>query len=139
MTKYSKYQKPPKNIKPVTHPIWRGIGCLMAIILPVLSYFGAIEYIKSGITRGWPKPASLLGFVKFPEWVWKVPILENILQPIANFRDFYAILFFTLVFLILLSGILSFFYSILYRIVGPPVLSPVDAPPIKNRKVKKSR
>jgi hypothetical protein len=139
MSKYSKYQKPPKEIKPALHPIWRGIGCLMAIILPVLSYFGAIEYINTGLTKGWPIPTGLLGFVKFPVWIWKVPILGNILQPIATFRNFYAILFFTIVFLIVLSGILSFFYSVLYRIVGPPVLSPIDAPPIKNRKVKKSR
>ena len=139
MSKYSKYQKQPKDIKPVMHPIWRGIGCLMAIILPVLSYLAAIEYINTGITKGWPIPKGLLGFVKFPVWVWKIPILENLFYPIATIRNFYAILFFTIVFLILISGILSFLYSILYRIVGPPVLSPVDAPPIKNRKVKKSR
>jgi hypothetical protein len=139
MSKYSKYQKPPKDTKPIMHPIWRGIGCLMAIILPALSYLGAIEFVNIGLTKGWPIPTGLLGFVEFPVWVWKVPILTILLYPIATFRNFYAIMVFTIVILILLSGILSFFYSVLYRIVGPPVLTPVDAPPIKNRKVRKSR
>jgi quinol-cytochrome oxidoreductase complex cytochrome b subunit len=139
MGKYSKYQKQPKYSKPVSHPIWRGIGCLMAIILPVLSYLGAIEFVKTGLVKGWPIPIGLLGFIRFPAWVWKVPILAEIFNPLATFRNAYAILVFTIVFLILSSGVLSLLYSILYRIVGPPVLSPVDAPPIKNRKVRKSR
>lgn len=139
MGKYSKYQKQPTDYKKVTHPIWRGIGCLMAIVLPVLSYLSAIEYVKVGVVNGWPIPYGLLGFVKFPDWVWKVPVLNNILRPISTFHNFYAILFFTAVFLILISGVLSLFYSIMYRVVGPPVLSPVDAPPIKNKRVKKSR
>ena len=138
MSKFSKYQKPPKEIKTISHPIWRGIGCLMAIILPVLSYFGAIEFINAGLANGWPIPVGLLGFVEFPIWVWNVPILANLLRPIATFPNFYAVLVFTIVFLILISGILSFFYSLLYRIVGPPALSPLDAPPVKG-KVRKSR
>lgn len=139
MGKYSKYQVQPKLKKPVSHPIWRGIGCLMAIILPILSYLGAIEFVRIGLIKGWPIPTSLLGFIKFPVWVWKIPILANILTPIASFRNAYAILIFTIVFLVLISGFLSFFYSLLYRVVGPPTLSPIDAPPIKNRNVRKSR
>lgn len=139
MGKYSKYSKQPTNLKPATHPLWRGIGCVMAIILPIFSYLGAIEFVNTGVPNGWPIPRGLLGFVKFPDWVWKVPVLNNILHPIATYRNFYAILVFTIVFVILLSGILSVFYTIMYRIVGPPTLTPVDAPPIKNRKVRKSR
>jgi hypothetical protein len=139
MGKYSKYQKPPKDLKAPMHPLWRGIGCLMAIILPALSYLGAVEFVKLGLTKGWPIPVSLLGFVLFPEWVWNVSFLAGLLLPIATYRNFYAVMVFTFVILILLSGILSLFYSILYRIVGPPRLTPLDAPPIKGRKVKKSR
>jgi len=111
----------------------------MAIILPVLSFLSAIEFVNTGITKGWPIPTGLLGFVKFPAWVWKVPILANLLQPITTYRNIFAILIFSIIFLILISGFLSFLYAILYRIVGPPVLTPVDAPPIKYDNVKKSR
>jgi quinol-cytochrome oxidoreductase complex cytochrome b subunit len=139
MGKYSKYQKQPKELKPAMHPIWKGIGCLMAIFLPALSYIGALELVKTGLNNGWPIPANLLGFVQFPEWVWKVSLLAGLLRPITSFRNFYVVIIFTLVILILLSGILSLFYSILYRFIGPPRLSPLDAPPIKGRKVRKSR
>ena len=111
----------------------------MAIILPVLSNLAAIEFVNIGIIKGWPIPTGLLGFARFPIWVWKVPILVNLIQPIVAYRNIFAILLFTILFLILMSGIVSFFYSILYRIVGPPVLTPVDAPPIKNHSGRKSR
>lgn len=111
----------------------------MTIILPVISYLAAIEFVNTGITKGWPIPTGLLGFVKFPAWVWNVPILANLLQPITAFRNIFAILIFFIIFLILISGFLSLLYAILYRIVGPPVLTPVDAPPMKNNNAKKSR
>jgi hypothetical protein len=139
MTKYSKYQKPLKPRHAVMHPIWRGIGCLMAIILPAISYISAVELVNIGITKGWPIPRDLLGFIQFPEWVWKISLLSNLLHPIATFRNIYAIFVFTFVVLILLSGIFSLFYSILYRFIGPPRLTPVDAPPVKGRQVRKSR
>jgi len=139
MSKYSKYQKPQQKRSAALHPIWRGIGCLMAIILPTIAYFSSIEFVKIGLTKGWPIPQSLLGFVQFPDWVWKFHVLANLFSPIAHFRDFYAILLFTLVILIILSGIFSLLYSIIYRIVGPPQLSAVDAPAIKGRNIKKSR
>lgn len=139
MSKYSKYQKPEYKRPLGMHPLWRGIGCLMAIIFPIVSYFGAIEFIRIGLGKGWPIPQSLLGLVQFPDWVWKYRILINLLSPIASFPNFYAVLVFTLVFVILLSGIFSLLYSIIYRIVAPPILSDVDAPPIKGRRIKKSR
>ena len=138
MGKYTKYYQPKKNWEGI-HPIWRGIGCIMMIILPVISYFSSIELIKAGIKNAWPIPASLLGFIQFPDWVWKVPLLSGILRPFANFQNFYAVLLFTLVILLILSGLFSLFYSILYRFIGPPRLTPLDAPAIKGKKIRKSR
>lgn len=139
MSKYSKYQKQEYKRPLGLHPIWRGIGCLIAVILPIISYFGSLEIIKIGLAKGWPIPQSLLGFVTFPIWVWKYSILTNLLAPITIIPNFYAVVVFTIVLTIILSGILSLVYSIIYRIVAPPQLSDVDAPPIKGRKVKKSR
>ena len=42
MTKYvNYYQKPVKTLKErlEPHPIWRGIGLILAVVLPVMSYF----------------------------------------------------------------------------------------------------
>jgi hypothetical protein len=139
MSKYSKYQKKEYKRPLGLHPIWRGIGCLVAVILPIISYFGSIELLKIGVEKSWPIPQSLLGFVQFPLWVWKYQILTNILAPITIIPNFYAIVVLTIVLTIILSGILSLLYSIIYRMVAPPLLSDVDAPPIKGRRVKKSR
>lgn len=139
MSKYSKYQRPKQERPTGSRPIWRGIGCLMAIILPVVGYFSSLELLIKGLEKGWPIPITLLGYVEFPKWVWKYAVTTNLLSPIANFPNFYAILVFTIVISILLSGIFSLVYSIIYRLVGPPQLSEVDAPPVKGRKIKKSR
>jgi hypothetical protein len=139
MSKYSKYQKIKEKRTAGLHPVWRGIGCLMVIILPTLAYFSSLALLKIGLEKGWPIPRSLLGFVEFPKWVWKYHVTTNLLSPIANYPNFYAILVFTLVILILLSGIFSLLYSIMYRLVGPPQYSEVDAPPVKGRDLRKSR
>jgi len=139
MSKYSKYQKQKTHRPTELLPIWRGIGCLMAIILPAIAYFGSIEFVRIGLTKGWPIPLNLLGFVQFPKWVWKFPLTTNLLSPIANYQNFYAILVFSIVILVILSGIFSLFYAIIYRLVGPPVRTEFDAPPVKGRNIRKSR
>ena len=139
MSKYSKYHKPLKPISNGIHPIWRGIGCLLILILPVLSYKSAIELVNFAISKYWPIPQNMLGFIQFPDWVWKIRFLSILAQPIANYRNLSAVIFFSFVLLVFLSGVFSLFYAILYRFIGPPRLTPLDAPPIKGRKVKKSR
>lgn len=139
MSKYSKYQRIEEKRPTGLNPVWRGIGCLMAIVLPTVSYFSSLELVKVGLDKGWPIPRGLLGFVEFPAWVWKYHVTTNILNPIASYPNFYAILVFTIVILILLSGIFSVLYAFIYRLVGPPQYSEVDAPPLKGRNIKKSR
>ena len=54
------------------HPVWQGIGCLIAIILPVISYALADVTIDIGIAaRWWFLPHELLGAPRFPDFVWK--------------------------------------------------------------------
>jgi hypothetical protein len=44
------------------HPIWQGIGCLIIIILPVISYVLADLTIKMGLKAHWSfLPYELLG------------------------------------------------------------------------------
>lgn len=41
MTKYVKYNKPTRSLKErmEPHPVWRGIGLILAILIPVMSYY----------------------------------------------------------------------------------------------------
>ncbi|MFN2216592.1 MAG: hypothetical protein ACK2TS_06575 [Anaerolineales bacterium] len=139
MSKYSKYQKPEEFQERKIHPIWRGIGCILALVLPVISYFLAVELVDFGLANEWPIPRELLGNVHIPGQVWVVNLPSNIISPINRFPNLLAVILFTFVILILLTGLISWIYSLLYRVIGPPQLSPIDAAPIKTKKVRKSR
>ena len=139
MSKYTKYQKPTIIKENKIHPIWRGIGCILALILPVVSYFLSIEFVNYGLANNWPIPKELLGYVHNPGQIWVINLPTNIIKPITSYPNLLAVILLTFVILILLTGLISWFYSLLYRVIGPPHLSPLDAPPIKTRNVRKSR
>ncbi|MFC2064349.1 hypothetical protein ACFLXB_04555 [Chloroflexota bacterium] len=135
----SKYQKPKEIEEKKIHPIWRGIGCILALILPVISYFLSIELVNYGLANEWPIPRELLGYVHIPRQILGINLPGNIIGPITSYQNLLAVIVFTIVILILLTGLISWIYSLLYRVIGPPKLTPIDAPPIKTRKVRKSR
>lgn len=42
------------------HPIWRGVGFALAVLIPIVSYAGAMELIKANRKFGWlPMPTDL--------------------------------------------------------------------------------
>jgi hypothetical protein len=134
MAKYIKYQRPvPPKPSDAVHPIWRGIGCLMILIVPILSYALTIILVQTGLENRWPIPRQLLGRVRFPDWVWNVPVLEDIARFIHSINNLYAILLFFVLILALLSVIFSLLYSIIYSAVAPPPYTPVDAPPPRRK------
>jgi hypothetical protein len=133
MGKYLKYQKPPFKRIYRMHPVWRGIGCLMIIIVPLIAYAGAVLLVKYGVEHGWPFPPEFVGYIRFPDWVWNAPILPLLAAPIANYPHLWAVLAVFLILLVLLSGILSTLYALLYRFTGPSRYNPLDAPPSKHK------
>lgn len=113
------------------HPIWRGIGCVLLVIIPLMSYAAAIILIDANSERGWFEiPRDLR---RLPQPTDLIPSLPGWL---AN--EFYAKLLVAIFFSLVIFGIFVIFYSLVYRMGGGYRLSPVDAPPIK-RKTKKSR
>jgi hypothetical protein len=135
MGKYLRYQRPEYKRTTEVHPIWRGIGCIMFVLVPIMAYAGAELIVRTGVEKGWPLPPELLGFIRFPDWIYKVPVLSDICRWLASYPNLLAVLIFFLVLLLLLSGVFSTVYSIVYRTIGPSRYTAVDAPP-PNRKVK---
>ena len=39
--------------KKSTHPIWRGIGCIMIVLILAMSYFGAVLLVDANQVNGW--------------------------------------------------------------------------------------
>lgn len=117
MGKYTKYEAPRAARQPwIIHPIWRGIGCLLLVLIPILSYAGAVLLVQENLLQGWIfLPRELVQTVNLPA-IGPVPFL------LAN-----------LVTALLLSllgfGVLTALYSLLYKLVGPSKYGPMDAPP----------
>ena len=121
------------------HVIWRGIGCLMLLVIPVISWAAGVETIKYGLKHGWPIPFELLGAVTLPDLFYKSNGLMIILGPILPTQNFYAYLTATFLYMIMIGGVISLVYAVTYRIVGPSRYGPTDAPPPKIKTKKYTR
>ena len=92
------------------HPVWRGIGCIMMVLLPAMSYVGAVELVKANYYQGWIRmPIELTGPSQFPY--------------------LYAYLLVGTMLLLIGSGLLITIYSLIYRIASGPRQGPLDASP----------
>lgn len=134
MGKYSTRTKPemPKVNREV-HPVMRGIGCLMMVIVPIISYAASILVVDNFPI---PLPGGLTSGVVFPNWMKALNGLNPILYFIERQPLILAYLLFTVVISILLFTVMSIVYGFIYRAFGPPQYGPTDEPPIR-KKVKK--
>ncbi len=131
MSKYSQYRQPLPPKPTGQHPIWRGIGCVMMVIIPVLSYAIAVFIIESGVLT---LPPWMRASIYLPDFVGRyLPPLARFLGPILGTPYFMGKLAITLFMIVLLAGLISMVYAIAYRIMGPSPYSAVDAPPPKVR------
>lgn len=116
-------------------PIWRGIGCLMIIIIPVISYIAAVLTMPFLLQRGLV-PRELLFTPELPPWIWYVPVVARALQFLFVRYAIAATLLLTIFFIMIIGTVFSIFYALMYRVAGPPKYGPLDAPPPK-KKIKK--
>jgi hypothetical protein len=139
MGKYTSYSRtPPKPRNTGVHPLMRGIGCIMMVVVPILSWGLAILLVNYGSRSGWPIPPAWMGRVEIPPFLLG---LEN-LRPVWNFLmvqpRLIAHLVFTAAIIVVIGGLMSVLYGYIYTIFGPPKYGPQDAPPIRI-KVKRYR
>jgi hypothetical protein len=139
----SKYQSSAKKVVKErnrdVHIAWRGIGCLMMLVIPIMSIALGIETVNYGLDNDWVIPFQLLGFPRYPEWFYASDGLMTILSPFTATKHFYAYATFSILYMILLSGIMSVVYAFVYRFIAPPRYGPLDvAPPsVKLKKYKR--
>jgi hypothetical protein len=111
------------------HPIWRGIGCILFLLVPIMSWFGTIIFLQSNtkITL----PVELTRIVAIP--YTHISEIDKLIVPINQYFDVTGFVFGQLFFTIILSfigfGIMAFVYSLLYKVAGPPRYGPFDVPP----------
>ncbi len=118
MTKYTQsYTRQQSKPRPWdVHPIWRGIGCIFIILIPIMSYAGAVLLMQANAKQGW------VGLPREITGSFVLPVLGRI---------YYTDLIVALILMIIGFGILTVVYSFTYRLIGPPKYGPLDAPPEK--------
>ena len=120
MTRYDKYN-PQANMpkRPWSiHPIWRGIGCFMMVLIPVMAYAGAVLLVEENTSQGWlPMPRELAQTIP-------LPMIGNVPHLLAN-------LVVALALSLVGFGVFTAIYSLFFSMVGPSRFGPLDAPPVR--------
>jgi hypothetical protein len=109
----------------------RGIGCILLVIVPAISYGSAILLVDYGIKKGWPIPPNWLGFPDTYPALWKLQGLWSILGFIERQNNLTANIIFAIALAVVIFGVLSIIYGVMFKIMGPPQYGPNDAPPIR--------
>lgn len=121
MGKYQSFMKerPPSNERKI-HPIWRGIGFALMIIVPILSYVASLLILQENNTQHWfPIPAELIARGSDPLLYTKI--------------------FITVILCIIAFGVFNLITAIANSMFGPPRYGPMDAPPVRKSRRKASR
>ena len=130
MTKYTvASQRRAVRQQQATPAIWRGIGCLLILAVPLISFILAAATVQFGMDHQWPLPYQLIGYPVMPNLLWKVPGFVPVLTFIQAQNNLYAVLTLTVVYVVALGTLISLIYAIIYRLVGPSRYGPLDVPP----------
>lgn len=137
MGKYSKYSQP-KTVKKEIKPIWRGIGCILMVIVPVMTY-GLMMLVTPLVAATGKIPPFLMGKIQLAPWVYETPFLSTLASYLysANNLGLHAVVY--LVMLLLVTGVTSLFYSMVYSLIGPTRYTEQDAQPTKHKAKKYTR
>lgn len=111
------------------HPVWRGIGCVLFLLVPVMSWYGATLFLQGN--KNIVLPWELSTIVNIP--YTHITAIDRVIAPINRYFDATGFVFGQIFFTIILSfigfGVMAFAYSLLYKIAGPPRYGPFDVPP----------
>lgn len=120
MSNYSMYRKelPPNPKKLPAHPIWRGIGCLLLVIVPTISFVTSSYLIDNRLKVKW---------LLIPEGI----LLPRFSDPFILVKILYA-----LIFAFVVLAIVAFITFLINLLFGPKRYGPVDVP---LESIKKSR
>ncbi len=126
----------PKKREP--NPLWRGIGCILMFLLPVAT-FGLTFVFTPIVAATGLIPWQLLGYIKFPDWSLRAPVLGSITGFIGGINNLWLSILLFIAILVLLLGIFSLLYTVVMQVIGPPRYTDVDARPTKYKAKKYTR
>jgi hypothetical protein len=137
MGKYSKFQQKSASRQGL-HPIWRGIGCILIVVVPLIGYWLTIISLPLIIATG-RVPYQLMGYIHFPAWAFTVPVISSVASFIGGVSNLWLNIITFFIIVLLLTAVASLLYSMLYALVGPARYTELDAPPAKYKTKKYTR
>ena len=134
MAKYRSYERKEVEKPQGIHPIWRGIGCIMLIAVPIMAYLGALLIMQQGLKAQWPFPPELMGTVQLPAWTLSVAFTHPAAVAIMAQQNLYLLL--TLTVLLMVAGfvVIWVIYAWVWRAAGPSRYTRLDAPEVRSSK-----
>jgi sporulation protein YlmC with PRC-barrel domain len=125
----NKYRKEREERRWKINPVWRGIGCVIILLIPFMSWYGAMYFIQTNQLFALPKELIKTFTIPYTH----VSQIDKIIMAINQFADMnnliYGQFFFTIILMFLGFGVLSVVYAVMYRVAGPPRYGPYDVPP----------
>jgi hypothetical protein len=132
MGKYTSYSRQaPKPRSKGVHPLMRGIGCIMMVLVPIISWGLAVLLVNYAARQGWPIPPNWFGRIEIPPLLLRLEGLTPVWNFLMSQQNLVAHLIFTVAIIVVIGGLMSLIYGFLYSIFGPPRYGPQDAPPIR--------
>jgi hypothetical protein len=111
MSKYGQYQsKPVKPKRRELHPVWRGVGFVLMIVTPLISYAGSLVLLSENAKKGW------------------VAIPAELISPFSDPMLFVKTIL-TLALTLVVYAIFGLLTALLYDILAPSPYGPTDVPP----------
>jgi hypothetical protein len=120
MSKYSTYDRRPKQTeeRELIHPIWRGIGFAMIVLIPLIAIAGAIELVRfNGVNHWVPIPPELI--IKYEDPLILVKAIVAIALGLVVFAVF------------------QFFSFLIFRLFSPPRYGFTDVPSVQYKRRRK--
>ena len=119
MAKHNMFRKelPTAPDKHPLHPIWRGIGCIMAVVLPVVSFI-----------------VSTLLFENQEQFKWMIVPQELMLKNNPKDPLLLAKLVYAAIILFIIAAILAIITFFVNKLLGPSKYGPYDVPPERVQK-----
>jgi hypothetical protein len=111
----------------------------MLVVVPAISIALSVVVLQVIQANKWPFPYQLLGYPRFPDFLYSTKGLSQLFGAIDNIQNLYAYIAISLIIMVIMGGVLSFAYALIYRFVGPSKYGPTDAPPVKLKINKKQR
>jgi hypothetical protein len=124
-----KYQREREQRPWKIHPVWRGIGCALLLLVPIMSWYGTKLFLQSNEKVVLPWELTTVVTIPYTH-VGEIDKMIGEINHYFNATGFvFGQIFFTIIFSIIGFGLIALIYAIMYKVAGPSRYGPFDVPP----------